>query len=150
MGDRQNSQKLSFEQEVYAAAGDRERFWFSRLLAGDPLAKTALGIVKGNAIMGISANNFLNIGIIISRSRLSLRDVLDINQAIGVQLMRAHLIAVRNDPLSSPSVEQIRHYHYHYQVFSDNSIPTWLYGGTPLFITDPGILMHSIVLIVID
>ena len=116
---------ISDAERGFADSGDRKAFWESRSARGDPLGETALNILNDDGILtGQAANFFASLG-----GQLNGLDV-DLD-ALGVDLMRAHIGAVDNDFHSIPqylNAQQIQNYHW--PVFESHGIPTGYYGGT--------------------
>jgi hypothetical protein len=97
------------------------------------LAGTALGIVQNNTMAGTFANGLLA-GYIEQREglagrRIGYAAVQNEVQAIGVQLMQAHVAAVgaSNGNLSAAAIAQ-----YHFNVFAAHGLPARTFGGAQL------------------
>jgi RHS repeat-associated protein len=137
-GQPQSGQCASPATSSSEAAASRTRnrhaYWSSRLRRGDPLAATALGIVRNNTVGGRIANGLL--GNAISRRDGTYNGRMpvitpairaEINQ-IGIELMQAH-VALVNAP-GSPTAEQVAQYHF--DIFAAHDLPASTFGGAPL------------------
>ncbi|WNO08554.1 FG-GAP-like repeat-containing protein [Teredinibacter sp. KSP-S5-2] len=122
--DAKKGVPVTDEERAYAADGNRKAFWTSRAKRGDPMGQTALDIVNDDGLItGKAANFFAKLGGQINGVDVDL-------EALGVDLMRAHVRAVDLDKHSIPhylNAEQVQRYHL--SVFEDHSIPTRFYGG---------------------
>ena len=113
-------------ERAYSLAGDRLRFWRSRLLRGDPVAALAIDTIA-NVRLGKLANQRLT-----AFSKVYLGRAVDLNQ-VGIDIMRAHVDALDLDEtgiiglLSSRQVAI-----YHHAVFSNFGLPATTFGGTPI------------------
>ena len=119
----------SSAEAAAARAGNRDAYWSSRLRRGDPLAATALGIVRSNTALGVAANTRL-ISAIVSRNganpgRAAINR--EVHQ-IGVELMQAHVAAVNQ--FGSPTAEQVAQYHF--GIFAAHGLPASTFGGAPI------------------
>lgn len=123
------SPATSSAEAAASQAGNRDAYWSSRLRRGDPLAATALGIVRSNTALGVAANTRL-ISAIISRNGANPgRDAInrEVNQ-IGIEIMQAH-VALVNAP-GSPTAEQVAQYHF--DIFAAHGLPPSTFGGAPI------------------
>nr|WP_251048205.1 RHS repeat-associated core domain-containing protein [Halomonas sp. ISL-56] len=139
MQERYGKLAITDDERLFAAAGDRQAFWDSRMERGDPIAPVAIGILNNETYVGYKfvggrlANRFTGL------KGEALND-------LGVDLMRAHADAVDfdfNEQIGIPgllSPEQAAAYHH--EVFSDHGLGSWQFGGT-LANTSPN-LMRSI------
>ena len=125
---RSNAQKgvpISDEERAFAEVGDRKGFWTSRTKRGDAMGQTALDIVNNDGVLtGKAANLFARLGGKVNGADVDL-------DALGVDLMRAHVVATDFDSHSIShhlNVEQIQRYHR--PVFENHNIPMGAHGGT--------------------
>jgi hypothetical protein len=116
---------ISDEERAFSEAGNRKGFWTFRMKRGDAMGQTALDIVNNDGVLtGKAANLFASLGGKVNGADVNL-------EALGVDLMRAHVRATDFDDHSIPhhlNAEQIRRYHW--PVFENHNIPTGAYGGT--------------------
>lgn len=126
--DRCAAPATSSGEAAAARAGNRDAYWSSRLRRGDPLAATALGIVRSNTALGVAANTRLISAIVARNGANPGRDAInrEVHQ-IGVALMREHMRAVNR--FGSPTAEQVAQYHF--DVFEDFGLPASTFGGAP-------------------
>lgn len=137
-GDASESRgyEISDEERGYMEAGDRQAFWKSRIKAGDPMAPVALGIVDmtdGNMLsllnhgldgaLGMGANEWLQFRAAVAGVNVDL-------DAVGNELMRAHVEAVDTNDGQFLDARDITDYHH--EVFAEFDIPRAAFGGTPV------------------
>ena len=97
----------------------------ARKLRGDPIAGTALEIVEGRGV-GSLANQHLGSALRTRSPTMGGPALATEMRAIGVELMRQHVSAVKQ--FGNPSSEQVARYHH--QVFRDHGLPPSTFGGT--------------------
>lgn len=127
---------ITDEERGFAEAGDRKAFWTSRMERGDPIAKVALGIVNNESFVG-----YKYVGGRLANMFTGLEG--DALNALGVDLMRAHIGAVDfdfNNKIGIPGLlSPTQAAAYHHEVFSTHGLGSWQFGGT-LLNTSPNLM----------
>ncbi|MEX1221551.1 MAG: RHS repeat-associated core domain-containing protein, partial [Idiomarina sp.] len=127
---------ITAEERGFAEVGDRKAFWTSRMGRGDPIANIALGIVNNESFFGHKY-----VGGRLANMLTGLQG--DALNALGVDLMRAHIGAVDfdfNNEIGIPGLlSPTQAAAYHHEVFSTHGLGKWQFGGT-LFNTSPNLM----------
>jgi RHS repeat-associated protein len=117
---------ISEKERKAAASGNRQSFWQSRKMRGDPLGATSLSIATNSSFWGQFANVRLRDTISSRSPSMSTSAISAEVQQIGIELMRAHVRAV--DGFGNPSPMQIAGYHF--RVFKNHNLPNTTFGGS--------------------
>lgn len=115
-------------QIQFIANQDRLGYWQSRLNdSGDPLGPLAIDIVEDNYFLGCMANRRLEA----KGARFNVE--VDLEE-VGIDLIQRHSAAIADDtetpPFGKLSADTIADYHF--DEFSDRSLPNRTFGGAPL------------------
>ena len=112
-----------------ARKGDRSGFWKSRAAKGDPLAKTALALVRNNSFGGRYGNAILAGAIrASSMTAIPTQRIRTQMNAIGVALMVAHVQTVD----SGLSLNRANVRAYHIDVFRNFGIDAGAFAGNAI------------------